>query len=116
MLPGEIAFPRPKIMPEIQKLFNTYREKAFDLGGGAIYVHVDPGRYSITMTQNTAALSMLVRSVADNFFNTYMAGPEGMMKLMSTLRHPRDFTSWRTNGVLMNTIWDFLVKKEGIQE
>ncbi|MDM8516451.1 hypothetical protein QUF76_09645 [Desulfobacterales bacterium HSG16] len=106
VLPGGIHYPRPKIMPALTSLFDDFNKKADELGGGTFYTAVYPGEYEFSLIQSTEALALLVKSVANNFYEEYAGSSQGMKKLEQLLTHPKDGKQIDDPDVLLkNPLW-----------
>jgi len=113
-LPGGLHYPRPKVMPSVQELFAEVRANATEVGGSATFVSIQPGAWEVSSNQSVEGLALLVKSVVNNFYGTYMASPEGMEKLFSTLQHPADFQALPEEQIFVNPFWQALLENENL--
>ena len=90
LLPPNIPFPRAKAMPILQKLLADYAEKSDEVGGTLVYTRVQPETFECSVSQNTDALSTLIRTMGNSWVDTYGAGPQSGMNLWRDLGNPRD--------------------------
>lgn len=110
-LPTGLHYPRPKVMPQVRDLFAGISARASDIGGGAAVIAVRPGAWEVSSISSTAGLALLVKSVGNAFFKTYMMAPDGMEKL-AALRHPQDFEMSAEDAVFVNPFWEFISEDE----
>lgn len=109
MLPGNLRYPRPKVMPLADNLIADYREKAPAMGGMGIFLRAEDGMAEMVWVQRMDALATLVRTVGNRAFSEYVATPDGQAALTRTLVVPGDRQPVaEENQVLSNPIWEFL--------
>ncbi len=105
-LPGGLHYPRPEVMPKVKELFADFLAAASDVGGSASFMAVQQGEFELSSVQSTEALALLGKTVVNNFHRTYMASPEGMELLMTTLGHPADFQDLREEQIFAHPLWE----------
>ncbi|MBI4658431.1 MAG: hypothetical protein HY735_06230 [Verrucomicrobia bacterium] len=109
LLPGNLAFPRPKIAPAVLKLFAEFNESADQSGGVVVYTRVSDGKFEGAILQNTDAISKLIRTVGNAIQEQYLGSPEKMAGLKQLIVTERDRDSKRFNQILArNPDWEFL--------
>lgn len=108
---GDAAFvlPRPKVVPLVQKLLADYEAKADSLGGSLVYTKVGGGACQFSMMQDTAALTMLTKTVGNALFENYLGSEEGQARLRQSLNARRDWDrSVFDEVVVRNPQWAFI--------
>lgn len=113
VLPGGLYYPRPVIMPKVKELFADFLPKASEVGGGASFVAVQPGTLEFSSVQNMAGLALLVKTVGNAFYETYMLTPDGQDLLFNTLKHPSDFQDLTGEEIFINPLWESFKAGEG---
>lgn len=113
LLPGGLHYPRPTVMPTVKELFTDFLAAASDVGGGAAFITGQPGEFEISSVQSTEALALLGKTVVNNFYDKYMASPEGMELLMATLAHPADFQDLSEEEIFVNPFWEAVMEGDG---
>ncbi len=109
LLPGGLAFPRPAVVPILQKLLADFAAQANEDGGLLLYRRVQPGVCEVAVSQNTGALARLISSVGNRFFDDYLSQPEKLQQLQTGLTSPRDRDPERYGQVLVrNPRWYFI--------
>lgn len=111
LLPGNLRYPRPSVVPAITDLLKAYSAQADSVGGSLEYERVGNGEYEMSLAVNTDALAFLVKSVVNSYVETY-AGPGGHEKLNQLLVKPGDGTLHRNQVLLFNTLWSFLYEED----
>ena len=74
----------------------------------AVFTGTAPGEYSITLIQCSDGLALMLRSVVNSFFETYMSQPDGIQKLRNTLTTPLDGKQRKEQILFTNPLWDLL--------
>ena len=110
LLPGNLRFPRSKVVPAIAQLFKAYTDNADKLGGTLEYERITDGACEMALNFNSDALAFFVKSTVNSFLETY-GGPEGRQKLQKILLHPADGRLQRNQVLLYNTLWSFLYEQ-----
>jgi hypothetical protein len=85
-----LMFPRPKVVPLVQKLFEDYAAQADSIGGSLVYTKVSDESYQFAMLQSTAAITTLTRTVGNALFENYLATQEGHAQLQRQISAQRD--------------------------
>ena len=112
MLPGGLHYPRPKVMPKIQELFQDFLAAKTDVGGSISFTAIQPGEFEFSVVQNTEALALLVKTVVNNFYDKYMLPPEGMERLMTEVAHPDDFQDLSEEQIFENPFWKSVLESD----
>lgn len=110
VLPGDLRYPRGKVMPAVADLLAEFIGKADTVGGGAVFLQGGDGHLQVKLTQSTEALALLVKSTVNRFFETYMLAPDGQARLMQILTVPHDGEPAEPEALLVNPVY------EGMQE
>ena len=109
LLPGNIAFPRPKVVPAVTKLFAEFNRSADDVGGFMFYTRESDGRYEASVVQSTEAIAKLIKTVGNAVQQEYLSRPERMPELHRMVVTDRDTSPARFTEVLLrNPDWEFL--------
>ena len=111
-LPAGLYYPRPKVMPMVQELFAEVNANASEIGGGASFVAVRPGALELSSVHSTEGLALLVKSVVNAFYESYMMSPDGMETLFTTLQHPADFQVPADEAVFVNPFWEAIAEND----
>lgn len=114
ILPGNLHYPRPAVMPSVQKLFSELSANVSDMGGSASFMATQPDVWEFSSIQSTEGLAFMVKSVVNAFYDTYMMAPEGMEQLFGTVQHPADFQDLEAEQLLVNPVWEALMNAEGL--
>ena len=107
-IPGGPAFPRPKLMPEVQNLLEEYRKSVDNQGGMAMYQRQAAGRMDVSIVHSTEALATLVRTVGNTLVDKYLSQPEEMRRVQGLLQTPLDREASSHPTVSVNANWGFL--------
>ncbi|MBN1672692.1 MAG: hypothetical protein JXR37_16740 [Kiritimatiellae bacterium] len=110
VLPGNLAFPRPKLMPAVRALCAEYLGKSESVGGGLAYTRVVPGRFEAASVNSTEGLALLVKTAVNAFHARYAASPEAQQALGLLLRTPRDTTVNKQHALVVNPMWQAFVR------
>lgn len=109
LLPGNLAFPRPKVTPAVLKLFAEFNRSADEVGGMLFYTRVSDGKIEASFIQSTEAISKLIKSVGNAIHKQYLSDPQNLAELLSLVVTDRDKDAKRLNEILIrNPSWDFL--------
>ncbi len=109
LLPGNIAFPRPKLAPLLEELIAAYEAKVPDVGGIITYAKHHDTTCEFGIIHHTGGLSSLVKIVGNTVAEKYLKNPEGMQTLMQSAMSPLDMNPEKANQVLAkNPRWLFL--------
>lgn len=108
LLPGNLVYPRPPLMPLVQELFAEFGRQAPALGGAVFYTRMRPGVFEARWIQNTEALTTLIAS-AGNTAAERLLSPEGQQEVLQRLQQPgdRDELHWEW-ALEANPLWDSL--------
>ncbi|MHB9006861.1 MAG: hypothetical protein ACYDC1_07995 [Limisphaerales bacterium] len=85
MLPGNLAFPRAKLLPLVQRVLGDYAASAKDLGGSLVFTRVTPGVRQVSWVQSTEALTRLISTVGNAIADQYLSSPEGQRTVQQAL-------------------------------
>jgi len=104
-----LMFPRPKVVPLIEELFEEYAAQADSIGGGLVYTKVDDESCQFAMLQSTEAITTLTRTVGNALFENYMASREKQAQLQRkiTTRRDGDFSAF-DEVIARNPQWSFI--------
>ncbi len=90
VLPGNITYPRHKLVPSAKACFEEFIAKAGTTGGAAYCARTIPGQHEMLVLQNSEGLAMLIKSTVNSFYSQFMITPEGKAKFQKLLRGPYD--------------------------
>ena len=107
-LPGKLRYPRPAAIPAVKALFADALAAAADMGGNLTYMTVQPGKVEFANVQSTDALALLVKSVTNHFYETYVLPKDGASVLQNTFMHPEDAQDVDGTLLLLNPLWEKL--------
>lgn len=114
--PVGLAYPRPKLVPEIAVLLADHRAASETAGGALMFCHTATGRHDVTTVFSTAAASSLTRSVGNAIADRYMADPDAMDKLQSKLITELDRGAEDARPLISNDTWgDTQIWKEAFR-
>jgi hypothetical protein len=109
LLPGNLAFPRPKLVPAVQKLFAEFNRSADDVGGFLCYTRTTDGRTEASLIQSTEGISRLIKTIGNAVQAQYLADPSKMAGVQQMLVTDRDKGSKRMEEIVVrNPSWEFL--------
>ncbi len=109
LLPGNIAFPRGKVMPLVKALIADYAAKAGSVGGCLFYTRVQPEVYEASIVQSTEGITSLVSAVANHIIENYINKWDKLQQLEQTIVAKKDRDPDRFDEILMrNPRWEFL--------
>jgi hypothetical protein len=104
-----LMFPRPKVVPSIQKLFEEYAAQAGSVGGGLVYTKVSDESCQFAMLQSTEALTTLTRTVGNALFENYLATEEQRAQFQRQISTQRDGDASAFDEVITrNPQWAFI--------
>ena len=106
ILPGGLHYPRPAAMPSVMRLFDDFLAVVSDTGGSVSFMAVRPEELEIVSIQSTEALAVLVKTVVNTFYETYMSRPEGLELLMTQFTHPEDLQDRSEEEIFVNPMWE----------
>ena len=106
--PASLAFPRPKVLPAVLELLKDYRTESPKLGGAIVHHQTQAGEYDLVVTQSTAGMAKLVRSVGNNVADEYLNNPTGQQKLQQLLSTELDRKTEEGFRLMTNSNWMFL--------
>jgi hypothetical protein len=108
VLPGDLRYPRPPVTPILRTLLADFLKQVDDSGGILLTTRVEPGRCSMSYTQDSSALARLVTTSVNAFFRSYMSSPDGMAKLQSAIGVASDgMPNEPETVILYNLTWKF---------
>jgi len=104
-----LMFPRPKVVPLVQKLFEDYAAQADSIGGSLVYTKVSDESYQLAVLQSTAAVTTLTRTVGNALFENYLATQERRAQLQRQISTQRDGDATAFDEVIVrNPQWAFI--------
>ncbi len=108
-LPGNLRFPRERVVPFIQEILAGYSQAASDVGGSLCYSRVSNGVCQVTVLQSTEALTRLISTVGDTLAEKYLASPERLQQLNRAVWSGEDGNPEAFEQVLVaNPFWNFI--------
>ncbi len=108
-----LMFPRPKVVPLVQKLFENFAAQADSVGGGLVYTKVSDESWQFCALQSTQALTTLTKTVGNALFESYFATQEGQAQLQQAISTQRDGDPAAFNEVIArNPQWMFIPQPE----
>jgi hypothetical protein len=109
LLPGNIPFPRGRLLPVLQDLLSDYAAGADDVGGSVFYTRVQPEMLELGMIQSTEGFARLTSSTGNRLFEQYLSQPHELQALQQSLVNPYDGSPELGNHILFtNPRWNFL--------
>jgi hypothetical protein len=109
LLPGNIAFPRPKIAPLLEDVIEEYEAVAKDAGGIMTYAKHHDNTCEFGIIHHTGGVSSLIKIVGNTLAKNYINNPEGIQTLMTKAMTPLDMNPEKTKQtILRNPQWLFL--------
>lgn len=109
LLPGNLVFPRPPVVPIIQDVLAGYRDVADSAGGAVCYTRVVPGTWEGGVIVDTAGLSRLIRTAGNRLSESYLGSFESRRELQHRLVTARDFKADLAGEIILrNPAWNFL--------
>jgi hypothetical protein len=108
-LPGNLLFPRSKVVPLLQQVLAGYAGTASEVGGSLVYTRVAPGVWKASLVQNTEAFTRLVASVGNAVAETFLSSTEGRQKLQNALWTGQDARPETFEQIVVaNPQWSFI--------
>jgi hypothetical protein len=111
VLPGNLRFPRPKVVPIVSALLKDFAAQADTHGGSVSYTRVADGEYEASVSMNTDALALLIKTTVNAAFETFVKDPAGQAKLRAAVSVPGDGRINHGEVLIYNPIWEFLQKQ-----
>jgi hypothetical protein len=109
LLPGNIPYPRGRLLPVLEDLLADYAAGAHEVGGTLSYTRVQPELFEFGLVHSTEGLARLISTTGNRIFDRYVSQPAGLETLMEQLSHPYDGSPELTDHVLLvNPRWNFL--------
>ena len=109
LLPGNIAFPRPKIAPMLEDIIEEYEAVSKDVGGIMTYAKHHDNTCEFGIIHHTGGVSSLIKIVGNTLAKNYIKNPEGMQTLMTKAMTPLDMNPEKTKQTLLkNPQWLFI--------
>ncbi len=109
LLPGDIAFPRPRIAPLLEDVIEDYEAVAKDVGGIMTYAKHHDTTCEFGILNHTGGISSLIKIVGNTLAKNYIKNPEGMQSLMMKAMSPMDMNPEKSKqSILRNPQWLFL--------
>lgn len=111
MIPGDIAFPRPRIMPILEELIADYEKDVRNAGGLLTYARHDGGTREYGIMHHTGALTSFIRKTGNSFARLYLKDSEGIQKLMGRAMSPLDMRPHEVKSeevLIRNPRWAFV--------
>lgn len=90
MLPGNLRYPRPAVMPVVARLFAGVTAQAEALGGMVATSKAAPGRCTFTVVQDLRGAALLVRSTGDVLWREFLGRPDPAAAVMQAIGAPHD--------------------------
>ena len=118
LLPGNIAFPRPRVAPLLEDIIEDYEAIAKDVGGIMTYVKQHDNTSEFGILHHTGGVSSFIKKIGNTLAENYVKNPEGIQTLMSRAMTPLDMNpDKRKQTLLKNPQWLFMENiKEGMNE
>lgn len=108
-LPGNLTFPRARLVPFLQEVLAGYARGAAEVGGSLSYSRVAPGVYQVSLLQSTEAFALLTSSVGNAIAETYLSSPDGLQRLQRAVQQPGDLNPESFDQILVaNPMWNFI--------
>jgi hypothetical protein len=108
-LPGNLTFPRSRVIPLLQEVLSGYARKANEVGGSLSYARVSPGVYQVSVLQSTEAFALLLSSVGNAIAENYLASPDGQQRLQQAVWKQGDGNAEYFDQILVaNPLWNFI--------
>jgi hypothetical protein len=108
-LPGNLRFPRARVVPFVQEVLAGYARGAAEVGGSLCYSRVSPGVRQVSVLQSTEAFALLISSVGNAIAENYLASPDAHQRLHQALWSEGDGNpEYFEQIVVANPIWNFI--------
>lgn len=109
VLPGNLAFPRGRLLPLVQTLLAGYAAGAGEAGGSLAYTRVSPGLWQAGIIQDTGGLTRLVSTLGNAIATRCLQSQEGRRTLQEALHAPGDGDPATFDEILLvNPRWTML--------
>ncbi len=106
VLPGNLRYPRPLVVPILQRLLAGFTAKADEAGGMLVTTKAAPGRYTVTVVQDLRALALLVKSTGNAVFNEFLGKPDPTKTLRDAVSAVGDGEPNEQGEVILyNLLW-----------
>ena len=114
LLPGNIAFPRPRVLPLLEDIIEDYEAIAKDVGGIMTYVKQHDNTCEFGILHHTGGVSSFIKKIGNTLAKNYLKNAEGMQTIMTRVMTPLDMAPDKTKqSLLKNPQWLFM---ENIEE
>lgn len=109
LLPGNIPYPRGRLLPVLEDLLSDYAAGANEVGGILSYTRVQPEVFEFGVVQSMEGLARLISTTGNRLFDRYLSQPAEMRSLQGRFAHPYDGSPELIDQiVLVNPRWGFL--------
>jgi hypothetical protein len=109
LLPGNIPYPRGRLLPVLQDLLADYAAGANDVGGALSYTRVGPEMFEFALVQSTEGLARLIATTGNRLFDRYVSQPAEWQAVQERFAHPYDGNVELADHILItNPRWAFL--------
>ena len=109
LLPGNLAYPRPKITSLLGDLIAPFEKRSTHTGGMITYSRTLKGTKEWSIIWNTEGISSLIQSVGNTVIENYIENPKGIQNAMNVVFSERDRDSRVNDEILAkNPAWRFL--------
>lgn len=106
VLPGDLRYPRPLVVPVLRQLLAGFLERAESGGGMVAWTRPQPGRMQAVVHQDLRALAWLVKLTGNAVHRTFFAGGDPLGALRKTLGQAGDGEPNDSDQVIFyNTVW-----------
>jgi hypothetical protein len=117
LLPGNIPYPRARLMPVLQDLLAPYAASANEVGGSLCYTRVQSEMFELGLVQSTEGLARLISGTGNRLFDRYISQPAEIQALQQRLSHPHDGSPELADHILVvNPRWNFIPQQAPRQE
>lgn len=109
LLPGNLVYPRPAVVPLVSAVFADYAERAEALGGSLCYTQIQPDMLRVSFVQSTEALTTMISTVGNAVVERYLATPEKEAAVRDRVWRPGDLDPLNfEDALVINPRWDFI--------
>jgi hypothetical protein len=109
LLPGNIPYPRGRLLPVLEDLLSDYAAGANEVGGSLSYTRVRPEVFEFGAVQSMEGLARLISTTGNRLFDRYLSQPAELQALQERLAHPYDGNPELIDQILLvNPRWGFL--------
>ncbi|MBA3707953.1 MAG: hypothetical protein H0W83_03920 [Planctomycetes bacterium] len=106
VLPGNLRYPRPLVVPVVQRLMSGSTAKADEVGGLVVTTNAVPGRGTITLLQDLRGLAALVKTTGNALWTDFLGQPDPRAALAKTIGAEHDGEGNPHDEVVVyNTLW-----------